>query len=133
MILVVMAALIALGILIDLKSGYNFDLEMLGECLAFISGLALCVSICFIVGSNIAADSTAARISIERESLVYQAQMNLYDNDNDLGKKEMVDQITEWNASLEVNKKLQKDFWVGCFVPNIYDQFEPIPLDIIGG
>ena len=133
MILVVMAALVALGILIDLKSGYNFGLELFGECLAIIGGLALCVSIFFVAGSNIAVESTAARISVERESLVYQAQMNLYDNDNDLGKKEMVDQITEWNASLEENKKLQRNFWVGCFVPNIYDQFEPIPLDIIGG
>lgn len=133
MILVVMAALVALGILIDLKFGYNFGLELLGDFLAVIGGIVLCVSIFFVVGSNIAAESTAARISVERESLVYQAQMNLYDNDNDLGKKEMVDQITEWNASLEENKKLQRDVWVGCFVPNIYDQFEPIPLDIIGG
>ena len=95
MILVIMAALVALGILIDSKSGYNFSLELFGECLAIIGGLALCISICFIAGSNIAAESTAARISVERESLVYQAQMNLYANDNDLGKKEMVDQITE--------------------------------------
>lgn len=133
MILVIMATLVALGVLIASKSGYNFGLELFGECLAIIGGIVLCVSICFVVGNNIAAESTAARISVERESLVYQAQMNLYDNDNDLGKKEMVDQITEWNASLEENKKLQRDVWIGCFVPNIYDQFEPIPLDIIGG
>jgi hypothetical protein len=128
-----MIALVALSILIALNAEDYSGLELLGEFIAFLVGIALIASLCVIVSNNIAANSTAAKMSVERESLVYQAQMNLYDNDNDIGKKETVDQITEWNATLAKNKKLQRDVWVGCFVPNIYDQFEPIPLDIIGG
>lgn len=61
-------------------------------------------------------------------SLVYQLENNLYDNDNDLGKKELYDQIQDWNEDLAEGKALQRDIWVGAFYPNIYDEFDFIEL-----
>lgn len=65
------------------------------------------------------------------DSLVYQAEAQLYNNDNDLGKKELANQIQEWNEDLASHKKLQRDFWLGIFYPNIFDEFEFIPVDLI--
>ena len=53
---------------------------------------------------------------------------NLYDNDNDIGKKELMDEIHEWNGNLAYCKKIQRNFWVGIYYPNVYDNFEFIPL-----
>lgn len=63
------------------------------------------------------------------ESLTYQYENNIYDNDNDLGKKELLNQIQEWNEDLAWHRATQKDFWIGIFIPNVYDQFEFIKLE----
>lgn len=65
------------------------------------------------------------------ESLVYQAENSIFENDNDLGKAELVKQITEWNTSLASNREMSKSIWIGFLYHQCYDQFEFIPLDII--
>lgn len=65
------------------------------------------------------------------ESLVYQAENCIFENDNDLGKAELVKQITEWNTSLAHNREMCKNIWVGFLYHQCYDQFEFIPLSLI--
>ena len=63
------------------------------------------------------------------DSLTHQVESGMYNNDNEYGKKELANQVQEWNEDLAKGKALQKDFWVGIFYPNVYDEFEFIPLD----
>lgn len=63
------------------------------------------------------------------ESLTYQYENDFYNNDNDVGKYELVFQIEYWNTDLAYRKTIQRDFWLGIYYPNIYDQFEFIKLD----
>ena len=63
------------------------------------------------------------------EALTYQYENNFYDNDNDIGKKELVSEIQYWNSDLAYRKTIQRDFWVGIYYPNVYDQFEFIKLN----
>ena len=65
------------------------------------------------------------------ESLVYQAENCIFENDNDLGKADLVKQITEWNTSLAHNRDMCKNIWVGFLYYQCYDQFEFIPLSLI--
>lgn len=60
------------------------------------------------------------------ESLTYQLENNLYDNDNDLGKKELYDQIREWNEDVVYYQNVQDNFWFGIYYPNVFDQFKLI-------
>ena len=66
----------------------------------------------------------------ERDVLAYELEHNIYtDNGDDVvGKKELYNQIREFNANLAHNKALQNNFWVGFFVPDIYDEIELIKL-----
>lgn len=64
----------------------------------------------------------------EYNSLVYQYENNIYDNDNDLGKKELMNDILEWNKDLTYMQNAQDDFWIGIFFADIYDQFKTIEL-----
>lgn len=62
------------------------------------------------------------------DSLVYQLEKDMYDNDNDIGKLEFYEKVTDWNSDLARGKALQYDPWVGVFYPNIYDNFDFIEL-----
>lgn len=78
---------------------------------------------------KISTDATIARSERVYESLVYQLENDIYENDNDLGKKELYDAIQSWNANLAEGKVMQDNVWVGMFYTDMYDQFEFINLD----
>ena len=110
----------------------KYDVEGLGiasATIAVFAGLALVV--CSIVSICIysSADATAAEYNAERQSLIYQLENNLYDNDNDLGKKDLYDQITEYNKDVVSGRELHDKFLTACFYPDIYDDLELIEFD----
>lgn len=90
-----------------------------------IIGSVICI---IMVGTFISVSVSAPADVVANQqlynSLTYQLEHNLYDNDNDIGKKELWNQITDWNTELAKNKQMQHNIWVGMFYPNIYDQFD---------
>lgn len=110
----------------------SFDTEWLSNCgwfLVVIGTLAAFIAGIVIVDSNTALDAKIAEKEQIRSSLVYQLENDIYENDNDLGKKNLYDQIQDYNSNLAYYKGVQNDFWLGIFYPDIYDQFEFIELE----
>ena len=128
MLLFIFIALFAISVL-----AVNYTDEMSG-CLFFatiavaLTFIALFISTIELASVYIGADASVAKWETQYESLTYQLENNLYDNDNDIGKKELMDEIHEWNGNLAYCKKIQRNFWVGIYYPNVYDNFEFIPL-----
>lgn len=100
----------------------------LGLVLGIFAWAAVAITGACVVITNIGVDGTIAANQQLYDSLVYQLENNLYDNDNDVGKQELYEKVTEWNTDLACRKALQNDFWIGIFYPNIYDQFDFIEL-----
>lgn len=48
---------------------------------------------------------------------------------NRLGLCDLMVDIDDWNTDLAWYKEAQDDFWIGIFIPNIYDSFNYIELD----
>lgn len=110
----------------------KYDAELLGIASATITVFAgLALVLCSIVSICIysSADATTAEYNAERHSLIYQLENNLYDNDNDLGKKDLYDQITEYNKDVASGRELHDKFLTACFYPDIYNDLELIEFD----
>lgn len=128
MLFFIFIALLIASILIVIHTNEASDLHFFSGFLCVISILALSISAIALAFNYIGVDASIATWQTQYESLTYQLDNNLYDNDNDLGKKELMNQIQDWNTDLAYRKTIQRNFWVGIYYPNIYDDFEFINL-----
>ena len=125
--LVVLSIVVCLGLAVYVEKrccGYSW----LFITIAFISLVVSIVMLVVIIVKNTNVDAYVAENQMRYEMLVYQYENDIYDNDNDLGKRDLMEDIQEWNEDLAYYRKAQDDFWVGIFHPNVYDQFEFIEL-----
>ena len=107
---------------------FTFDWENLGIAISVIGIFGIIASVVVLAINYIGIDGYIARMNTRYETLVYQYENDIYDNDNDLGKRELMVDIQNWNEDLSSRRERQRDFWIGIYIPNIYDQFEYIEL-----
>ena len=107
---------------------FTYDLENLGIAISVIGIFGIIASVVVLAINYIGIDGYIAQMNTRYETLVYQYENNIYDNDNDLGKRELMVDIQNWNEDLSSRRERQRDFWIGIYIPNIYDQFEYIEL-----
>lgn len=99
-------------------------LQVVGGVIAGLAAILIIFGIGFIIAGHADTEARIASNNQRYESLVYQLENDLYDNDNDLGKKELYNEIREWNEDLAYYQQVQDSFWLGIFYPNIFDQFK---------
>ena len=128
------AFVVFLALAIIFADSWDFEwLGMLSAVLTFVAGIAAAIMLIVIIVNNVGVEAKIEANKQRYDSLVYQAENNLYENDNDLGKKDLVNQIQEWNEDLAKGKVLQDDFWIGIFYADIYDEFDFIPMTVFDG
>ena len=105
------------------------DDYFIGSAFMFGFGvLGVIISIVFLCVAYIRIDGDVERNQVRYDSLMYQYENCLYDNDNDVGKKELMSEIQSWNEDLAWYKTMQRDPWIGIYIPDVYDQFDFIEL-----
>ena len=125
--LVVLSIVVCLGLAVYLEKRFC-DYSGPFLVIAFLSFIVSFVMLVVIIVKNTNVDAYVAENQMRYEMLVYQYANDIYDNDNDLGKRDLMEDIQKWNEDLAYHRKAQDDFWVGIFYPNVYDQFEFIEL-----
>ena len=81
------------------------------------------------ISASVGSESYLASMQEKRSALVYQLENDLYDNDNDLGKKELYSEITEYNCDVAKGKIMQDNMWVYNLYADVYDDLELIEFD----
>ena len=125
--LVVLSIVVCLGMAVYVEKRFH-DYSLPFLMIASVGFIVAIIMLIVIIVKNTNVDAYIAENQMRYEMLVYQYENNLYDNDNDLGKRDLMEDIQEWNEDLAYYRKAQDDFWVGIFHPNVYDQFEFIEL-----
>lgn len=96
--------------------------------ISIVLWITVIIMIICIICNNVNAEGKRLGYQKHYEAISYQIANNLYDNDNDYGKRELYNQATSWNCDLAYRKQAQRNFWIGIFYPNIYDDFEYVKL-----
>lgn len=105
------------------------DDYVMGPAIVFAIGcLGTVASTAVLCVNYIGIDGYVAENQVRYDSLMYQYENNLYDNDNDVGKKELMSEIQDWNEDLARLKSNQRNLWIGIYIPDVYDQFDFIEL-----
>lgn len=128
MLFFIFVAIFVISVLTAIFTDEWSDLHLTAVCTLTVGIFLLAISAVIFGISYIGTDASVAKWENHYESLTYQLENNLYDNDNDIGKKELMDEIREWNEDLAYHKEIQRNFWVGIYYPNVYDNLEFIPL-----
>ena len=127
MIILIVVGILAVVIGNRLNNNTMWDMEWLlhtGFAISIIAATIALIMGIIIINSHTNIEAKIAENKQLYESLTYQLENNLYDNDNDLGKKELYNEIRDWNTDLAYYQNAQDDFWVGIFYPNIFDRFK---------
>lgn len=128
-LLVIGVAIRVLGTWMDDNTRFDTEwMQMLGAIIVVAAVVAILISVVVLIFNYSGTDADIALNQEKYKSLVYQLENNLYDNDNDIGKKALYDEIREWNEDLAYYRALQDDPWLGIFIPDVFDQFEFIEL-----
>ena len=105
--------------LIDNFSDIAIILMVVGGTFAFIA-------ISFIGIFQIGANSELLSLKTQQAAIEYKIDSGLYKDDINALDIDVVTEVKEWNGELIRMQTLQDDFWVGIFIPNIYDELEII-------
>ena len=116
-------------ILFEILFEHDFELlYIISGAISLLAAAALLIEIAVLAVNYIGVDGYIQRMNTRHDMLVYQYENDIYDNDNDLGKRELIEDIQNWNEDLASCKENQDDAWIGIFIPDIYDQFDFIEL-----
>lgn len=116
-------------ILFEILFEHDFEIScIISGVISGLAAIALLIEIVVLCVNYIGVDGYIQRMNTRHDMLIYQYENDIYDNDNDLGKRELIEDIQNWNEDLASRKENQDDAWIGIFIPDIYDQFEFIEL-----
>lgn len=119
-------------VIIMISKGFDFDDHFGIEVGASIIIIPLLITVLTMAGNiiytNVMEDSYTAEMEQRYKILTYQLENDMYDNNNEYGKKALYDQVQAWNEDLARGKILQDNFWIGIFYYHVYEQFDFIEL-----
>lgn len=78
---------------------------------------------------NQCAESSTTAYRIQYETLVYQLENGAYENVVEYNRKDLMDDICDYNSHVESGRILSKNPWVGVYYPEDWDNLPLIRLE----
>jgi len=107
-----------------IKKWWNdYDNSTLKECLVIFSIFFIIVWI--VVHIVIGPANLISKTKMYQDHLTIKYEQ-LEANKNN---KFIINDIIDWNSEIEFNQKYQRNFWIGPYIPNIYDNYKTIEIE----
>lgn len=100
---------------------------MLGGGFFGLIGVVACSM--FISSANIRLDADIANAQEKRKTLVYQLENHTYENDNNLGTVELMNEVAKFNGSIMEKRELRKNPWTSWCISRYCEYIEPIDIN----
>lgn len=126
LIIIITAVVLGVGIILSFMD--RDSCEYIGAWLTVLGGIFIAIEMVILITIACSTPAEVAKYEKRYESLTYQYDNDLYDNDNDVGKKELMKEIQEWNEDIAANKMTYRSPWIGWFVPDEFAEFDFIEL-----
>ena len=104
----------------------DYAIQTSGWITAVVSGIIMVIMIIAIACNYIGVNARVEKNKEQYNAITYKVESGACRDEFGLLNKEVIDEIQAWNENITYYKNLQKDFWIGIFIPNVYDQFETI-------
>ena len=108
---------------------YSDTIDTIGKILAILGGFVSALLLLIIFLNYVNLDAQVAVEQEEYKVLVYKVESNACRDEFGFLNKEIIEEVAEWNKDIVYKKLVQRNFWIGIFYPNIYDQFELIDYE----
>ena len=107
-------------------------LKLIGCIITFISGFVIAIMLVVLPCMYIGIDARVEQLKENYKAITYKVESGACRDEFGLLNKEVIDEIQSWNKSVIYNQKMQNDFWVGIFYPDVFDEFETIDYEKYG-
>lgn len=104
-------------------------IDYLGECFAVIGGIAAVVSLIIMILEYTTIDSYLEANREIYKAIAYKAESDVCKDEFGLLSKDVLDEIQDWNKDMRFYQKAQHDFWIGIYIPNVFDEFQTIDYE----
>lgn len=101
-------------------------IEYYGRATVVVSGIIMAIMFIVFACNYIGVNAQVEKSKEQYNAITYKVESGACRDEFGLLNKEVIDEIQDWNENITYYKNIQKDFWVGIFVSNVYDQFETI-------
>ena len=118
--------------LFDFLYDNDETLKLVGGITTFISGFVMLIMLIILSCMYIGVDAKVEQSKEIYKAITYKVESGACRDEFGLLNKEVIDEIQSWNESVIYNQKMQNDFWVGIFYPDVYDQFKTIDYEKYG-
>lgn len=108
---------------------HDYDIETIGNWTTGISAVVLVIMLFILCCQHINVDAYVEKNKEIYEGITYKVTSGACRDEFGLLSKEVIDEVQEWNEDVRFYKVAQRDFWIGIFYPNVFDQFETIDYE----
>ena len=105
---------------------HNDNIKYTGVTLTIMSAMIIVGMFCGICTAQITSKADTAKYEETYKALTYKLESGSCRDELGLLSKSVIDEIQAWNEDIVSKQKMQNNFWVGIFYPDIYDNFETI-------
>lgn len=104
----------------------DYTIKSSGWVTVAVSGIIMTIMIVIFACNYIGVNAQVEKAKERYNAITYKVESGACRDEFGLLNKEVIDEIQDWNEDVTYYKNFQKDFWVGIFIPNVYNQFETI-------